>query len=105
MTTVAFCRSRNAGRRCTRPQDHPGLHKHRAVMWSDLGADPPRCPGSGLAAAPAAQLADGFPDGRAVCPSCQAFVALEDGRLAAHDAGVDGVAGDRRAEWFNTHGW
>lgn len=105
---VRFCRSRNAGRRCTRPLDHPGLHRHRAVMWSSLTADAAHCPGSGAAAAPAPRLADGYPHGRAACPQCQRFVSLEDGRLAAHDTTDAGESDDEirhRREWFNTHGW
>ena len=37
--TVRFCTSRNQGRRCTRHLDHPGLHRHRTIMWADATAD------------------------------------------------------------------
>ncbi|MCP2636573.1 hypothetical protein K0817_008320 [Microbacterium sp. HD4P20] len=106
---VRFCRSRSAGRRCTRPLGHPGLHRHRTIMWTDASADPPRCPGSGEPGEPAAQLPDGYPHGRALCAGCQQFVPLDTaGRLAEHeasdDAETDAEAGSRR-EWFNLHGW
>ena len=106
---VQFCRSRNDGRRCTRPLGHAGLHRHRTIMWTDAGADPAHCPGSGEPAAPAATLADGFPDGRALCPVCLRFVALsDDGLLLAHDTSdeteTDAEAQGRR-EWFNAFGW
>ncbi len=106
---VQFCRSRNGGRRCTRPLDHPGLHRHRTIMWSDAGADPARCSGSGAPGAPAAALADGFPDGRALCGVCLRFVPLDDtGHVVEHDttdpAETDAEA-ERRREWFNVHGW
>lgn len=82
-------------------------------MWSDVDADPPLCPASGKEAASASRLADdspaaGFPDGRARCPECDAFVPLIDGRLHRHDRfrGTDDVAESAaRAEWFNTFGW
>lgn len=105
---VRFCRSRSAGRRCTRPLGHAGLHRHRTIMWTDAGADGPRCPGSGTPALPATPLADGYPDGRALCPTCLRFVALEGGVLVAHDTSdPDETTGEatRRAEWLNTHGW
>lgn len=77
-------------------------------MWSDAQADPPRCPGSGTAGEAAARLADGFPGGRALCPVCTGFVALEDGALARHDAfrgTTDAAEARHRAEWFNSVGW
>jgi hypothetical protein len=77
-------------------------------MWADRDADPPRCPGSGLAAEPARPLPDGFPHGRALCPECTAFVAREDGRIAPHDAfraARDPGEAASRAAWFNTRGW
>ncbi|MBW9108227.1 hypothetical protein [Microbacterium ureisolvens] len=105
---VHFCRSRNGGRRCTRPLDHAGLHRHRTIMWTDAGADPARCRGSGEPGSPAATLADGFPDGRALCPVCLRFLPLDDGRLPAHDTS-DTAETDaetrRRREWFNAYGW
>ncbi|MEV5071234.1 hypothetical protein MRBLMI12_002859 [Microbacterium sp. LMI12-1-1.1] len=106
---VRFCRSRSAGRRCTRPLGHAGLHRHRTIMWTDAGADPARCPGSGERGTPAATLADGFPDGRALCPVCHRFVELDgDSRLVPHDTSDDGEPDAeirRRREWFNTLGW
>lgn len=106
---VRFCRSRNAGRRCTRPLGHPGLHRHRTIMWTDAAADALRCPGSGEPGEPAATLADGYPNGRALCPVCLRFVALDDaGRLIEHDT-TDETETDaearRRGDWFNVHGW
>ena len=106
---VQFCRSRNDGRRCTRPLDHPGLHRHRTIMWTNAAADPPRCPGSGEPGEPAATLDDGYPDGRALCPTCLRFIDLdESGRLIEHDtsdpAEPDAEVG-RRREWLNAHGW
>lgn len=105
---MRFCRSRSGGRRCTRPLDHPGLHRHRTVMWSDAGADSARCAGSGAPGTPAARMTDGFPDGRALCPVCLRFVPLDEGRLAEHDTSdpheTDAEA-RRRGEWFNAHGW
>jgi hypothetical protein len=107
--TVRFCRSRNGGRRCTRPLDHPGLHRHHAIMWADAAADPSRCAGSHAPGAPAAALADGWPDGRGLCPLCQRFVPLEPhGALTEHDtsdAAESDAEASRRREWFNTHGW
>ncbi|WP_045296935.1 hypothetical protein [Microbacterium trichothecenolyticum] len=106
---VRFCRSRNDGRRCTRHLGHAGLHRHRTIMWTDAGADPTQCPGSGEPGEPAATLADGFPGGRALCPVCLRFVPLDDaGRLIRHDTADEGetdAEARRRAEWFNTHGW
>lgn len=106
---LRFCRSRNAGRRCTRPLDHPGLHRHRTIMWTDAAADPPRCPGSDDPADPAPALPDGYPDGRALCAVCHRFIALDDaGRLEAHDtsdATETDAEASRRREWLNTHGW
>jgi hypothetical protein len=106
---VQFCRSRSAGRRCTRPLDHPGLHRHRAIMWTDAAADAPRCPGSGAPGAPAAVLPGGYPHGRALCPQCLRFVPLDDqDRLSEHDTTDAGESRDEarsRREWLNTHGW
>ncbi|UAJ81402.1 hypothetical protein IT072_04030 [Leifsonia sp. ZF2019] len=78
-------------------------------MWSDRDADPARCPGSGESGSPAARLPDGFPEGRADCPHCQRFVALDTaGRLVEHDT-TDAAESDEeiahRREWFNVHGW
>ncbi|MFS0866188.1 hypothetical protein AB3M83_02485 [Microbacterium sp. 179-B 1A2 NHS] len=106
---VRFCRSRSDGRRCTRPLDHPGLHRHRTIMWTDAGADAPHCPGSGEPGVPASLLPDGFPGGRALCPVCQRFISLaDDGTLEPHETSdpteTDAEA-ERRREWFNTHGW
>lgn len=88
---------------------HAGLHRRQALLWSDRQADPARCPGSGRPGERAAQLADGFPGGRALCPDCHRFVDLNpDGRLVEHDTD-DPRASDlevlRSREWFNTHGW
>jgi len=77
-------------------------------MWSDAQADPPVCSGSGAPALPATRLADGFPEGRALCAVCTGFVPLVAGALARHDAfrdPTDGAEAARRAEWFNTVGW
>ena len=76
-----LCLSRRNGEICTREDGHRGLH-HRTggrLLWSDLQADPPECPGAGSAGSPAATLDDGFPDGRAVCPVCWAFVEVTAG--------------------------
>jgi hypothetical protein len=105
--TVRFCTSRNQGRRCTRHLDHPGLHRHRTIMWADAAADLPRCSGSGAPGAPAATLPDGFPEGRALCPTCLRFVPLDEvGRLVQHDTS-DPAENDseivQRRSWFNTH--
>jgi hypothetical protein len=108
-SVMLFCRSRKAGRRCTRPLDHPGLHRHRTIMWTDAAADAPRCPGSGTPAAIAAPLDDGFPGDRALCAVCLRFVALDEtGRLIEHDtADQDETAHEaaQRREWLNRHGW
>lgn len=106
---VRFCRSRNAGRRCTRPLAHAGLHRHQAIMWTDAAADAARCPGSGEPGTPAALLDDGFPEGRALCGACLRFIRLDtEERLIEHDtsdeAESDSEAQSRR-EWFNAHGW
>jgi hypothetical protein len=109
VTASTYCPSRNAGRRCTKPGGHPGLHRVGGLMWSDVSADPPRCPGSGESGEPAVTLADGFPEGRAVCARCQRFVPLDaDGRLVEHDTtdpDETGAESAHRREWFNTHGW
>ncbi|TQJ31819.1 hypothetical protein [Microbacterium sp. SLBN-146] len=105
---VRFCRSRSGGRRCTRPLGHVGLHRHRTIMWSDAGADDPRCLGSGTSATAAALLADGYPHGRALCPRCLRFIELTHGALVAHDTSDPDETDEeskRRAEWLNTHGW
>jgi hypothetical protein len=105
---VRFCRSRSGGRRCTRPLDHAGLHKHRTIMWSDISADEPRCAASGDYGTPAPMDLDGYPHGRALCPACQRFITLTDGRLDAHDtsdAAESPAEIARRREWLNTHGW
>ncbi|QIG41275.1 hypothetical protein G5T42_12900 [Microbacterium sp. 4R-513] len=78
-------------------------------MWSDREADPAACPGSGASATAAPNLADGFPDSRALCEVCLDFVPLTDaGALEPHDAfrgaRTPGEAADR-AEWFNSFGW
>lgn len=103
---LRFCRSRNDARRCTRPLGHPGLHRHRTIMWTDAGADAAHCEGAGAPGTPAPMLPDGFPAGRALCETCLEFVAIDgDGRLAAHHtAGADDGSADRAA-WFNTYGW
>ncbi|MDT0179923.1 hypothetical protein Q9S36_06820 [Microbacterium sp. ARD31] len=105
---VQFCRSRRQSRRCTRRLGHPGLHRHRSVMWSDAGADASRCSGSGQAGSPAAALPDAWPHGRAMCDRCHDFVELTaEGRLVAHDADTRHPDDElrRRQEWFNTVGW
>ena len=106
---VQFCRSRKAGRRCTRHLDHPGLHRHRAIMWTDAAADAARCPGSGAPGRPAAPLPSGFPDGRALCPQCLRLVPLEEGdRFAEHDTSDPHESPEHarlRQEWLNTNGW
>jgi len=106
---VRFCRSRSGGRRCTRPLDHPGLHRHRTIMWTDASADSPRCPGSGEPGRPAPLLPDGYPAGRALCPACLRFVTLDEaGRLLPHDTSDEtetDAEAERRREWFNVHGW
>jgi hypothetical protein len=102
---MRFCRSRNDGRRCTRELGHLGLHRHRGIMWTDAGADPARCPGSGVPADPAPRLPNGYPGDRALCRTCLEFVPLEDGRLAEHRTSSAEADDDNRAEWFNAHGW
>lgn len=106
---VRFCRSRNEGRRCTRPLAHAGLHRHRTIMWTDAGADPARCPGSGTPGSPAAPLADGWPHGRALCGVCHRFIELDEhGGLDEHDTfDVRETAREtaRRREWLNRTGW
>jgi hypothetical protein len=108
-TTIRFCPSRRGGRRCERTLGHPGLHRRRGLLWSDVEADPPRCPGSGEAGEPAAALDDGFPDGRALCPHCLRFVPLDaDGWLVEHDTADPDETEEERTrtrEWFNAHGW
>lgn len=91
--TVAFCRSRRGGRRCTRELGHAGLHRHRTIMWADSGADDPRCPGSGAPGSPAEILPNGFPGGRALCPVCLQFVPL----VAAHPPESELAGASRRA--------
>ncbi|WP_083896684.1 hypothetical protein [Microbacterium sp. B19] len=106
-----LCLSRRNGEICTREKGHRGLHHRRggSLLWNDLQADPPECPGAGTAAEPAPTLADGFPGGRAVCPVCWAFVALEaDGTLSPHETwrgDPTRAEADRRREWFNAFGW
>lgn len=77
-------------------------------MWSNAQADAPRCSGSGRRASAAPSLPGGFPNGKAVCPVCWGFVALEGGALCDHDAYTrpadDDDAADRAA-WFNAYGW
>lgn len=100
---------------CTRPAGHAGLHNRMGTgqMWSDREADPPACPGSGTAAAPAPALPDGFPGGRALCPVCLDFVTLtgavtDAGALVAHETfrgASDPDEAQHRADWFNTFGW
>jgi hypothetical protein len=109
--STLWCLSRHGTAICTRPVGHPGLHNRTgtSLMWSDRQADPAQCPGSGRPATAAAELPDGFPQGRALCETCLAFVRLtEDGRLWNHDsfrsARTDAERLDR-AQWFNTHGW
>lgn len=105
--SMAFCRSRNDGRRCTRELGHRGLHRHRTILWTDAGADAPRCPGSGTPASPAAVLPSGFPGGRGLCPVCLRFVDLQGGRLIEHDTwdAASEREAPERATWFNAHGW
>ena len=54
-------------------------------------------------------LENGFPDGRAVCPVCWAFVPLEDdGTLSPHDTwrgDPTRAEADQRRVWFNAYGW
>lgn len=106
-----LCLSRRNGEICTREDGHRGLHHRKGgrLLWSDLQADPPHCPGSGTPADAAPPLADGFPQGRAVCGVCWAFVTLTaDGVLGDHDSwrGDESRAdADHRREWFNAFGW
>jgi hypothetical protein len=109
--TIRWCLSRHGGAVCTRPVGHAGLHNRvgTSLMWSERTADPAQCPGSGDPASPAPELADGFPHGWALCPTCLAFVRLtDDGRLWNHDS-FRGARTDaeqlQRADWFNAHGW
>lgn len=101
---VVFCRSRSDGRRCTRPLRHRGLHRHRTIMWTDAGADDPRCPGSGNPASPAPD----WQGGEALCTACLRFVPLRDGRLVEHETSDPTESAETarlRREWLNTHGW
>lgn len=105
-----LCLSRRNGEICTRESGHRGLHHRRGgrLLWSDLQADPPQCTAAGMPAQPAPLLADGYPDGRALCPQCWAFVTPIDGALAPHDTwrGDESRAeADRRRDWFNAFGW
>jgi hypothetical protein len=105
---MRFCRSRNDGRRCTRELGHRGLHRSRTILWTDAGADEPRCAGSGAVGEAAPMLPGGFPGGRALCQICLGFVPLDAaGRLHEHDtadAHLDNEV-EQRAEWFNSYGW
>jgi hypothetical protein len=78
-------------------------------MWTDAGADAVRCSGSGDPGEPAPPLPDGYPEGRALCPTCLRFVPLDAaGHLIKHDTTDEGESDAetrRRGEWFNTHGW
>ncbi len=78
-------------------------------MWTDAGADPARCAGSGSPGEPARPLADGYPEGRALCGVCLRFVKLdEDSTLTEHEtADPDETESEavHRQEWFNTYGW
>ncbi|GAA1992800.1 hypothetical protein [Microbacterium pumilum] len=109
--SMRWCLSRHGPAICTRPIGHAGLHNRAgtSLMWSDREADPALCPASGMPAVAAAESADGFPHGRALCPTCLAFVRLtDDGRLWNHDSfrGTRSEAESaQRAEWFNSHGW
>lgn len=105
-----LCLSRRRGEICTRETGHRGLHHRRGghLLWSDAQADPPECAAAGSAAKPAATLPDKFPGGRALCPVCWAFVAIEDGVLVAHEmwrGDASRQEADQRREWFNAHGW
>ncbi|MDU0327072.1 hypothetical protein RWH43_09925 [Microbacterium sp. KSW2-21] len=106
-----LCLSRRNGEICTRENGHRGLHHRKGgrLLWNDLQADPPACSGAGTEAEPAPTLDDGFPDGRAVCPVCWAFVELTvEGTLSAHDSwrGDESRAeADHRRDWFNAFGW
>ncbi len=78
-------------------------------MWTDAAADAPRCPGSGIPASPAAPQVDGYPHGRALCPQCLRFLALDEGdRLTEHETTDPAETPDearRRRDWLNTNGW
>ena len=74
-------------------------------MWTDAGADAPRCSGSGAPGTPAPVLANGFPGGRALCPACLNFIPLDDERLIEHDTWSAASDSSDRAEWFNTRGF
>ncbi|MFN3949471.1 hypothetical protein [Microbacterium sp.] len=105
-----LCLSRRNGEICTRENGHRGLHHRKGgrLLWSDLQADPPACPGGGAPAEPAATLPDGFPHRRAVCPVCWAFVTLADATLAPHDSwrgDASRADADHRRDWFNAFGW
>ncbi|WP_258070770.1 hypothetical protein [Pseudoclavibacter sp. AY1F1] len=105
-----LCLSRRDGEICTRRAGHLGLHNRTgsSILWSDVNADQPRCPGSGSAATPAPRLADGYPNGLALCPVCFAFVALDVGTLSEHDSWRGDATreeADQRREWMNSHGW
>ncbi len=106
-----LCLSRRNGEICTREKEHRGLHHRRggSLLWSDVQADPPACSGEGSPAEPAPILRDGYPDGRALCPVCWAFVDRDArGMLVAHDTwrgDATRADADRRREWFNTFGW
>jgi hypothetical protein len=106
--SMQFCRSRSAGRRCTRELGHRGLHRHRTIMWTDAGADAARCAGSGSTGSPAPLLESGFPAGRALCRECLRFVDLDDAsRLVEHDTGDSSSRheAEQSAAWFNAFGW
>lgn len=103
---MKFCQSRNASRRCTRALGHPGLHKHRMIMWVDAAADPPRCAGSAASAVPAPTMADGYPHGRGLCVLCHRFVEITGTVLADHDTfdpAESAAEYECRREWFNTN--
>ncbi len=77
-------------------------------MWTDAAADAARCPGSGTPGHPAEPLADGYPHGRALCPTCLRFIPLTDGGLRDHDTSDRDETEDEtahRRDWLNTHGW
>ena len=111
MSTARWCLSRHGTAICTRPIGHAGLHNRAgtSLLWSDREADPAQCPASGRPASPAVELPNGFPDGRALCETCLAFVRLTaDGTLWNHDS-FRGARSEAervdRADWFNIHGW
>lgn len=108
--TATWCRSRSRGAVCTRARGHAGLHNRSGTsrMWSDREADAAACAGSGAPATPAPRLADGFPDGRALCPECWGFAPVVGTALAAHDAfrgAADAEEAAARGAWFNAFGW